>query len=79
MSAEETTLIGYYAKRFLDRGLHVEYGNAGYPGEVWTSYTNRDHQWNVWSAYEMVDEPPCGSFLEDRGDHWWWGRWVRTP
>ena len=79
MSVRDTWLLDFYAQLWQRQGIEVEYGSVGFPGELWISYTNNDHRWNVWSAWEInVPEDPCGPILEARGYHWWCGRWVRT-
>ena len=52
MSFSEFFMLGFWGQVYRRRGVEVEYGNDGFPGELWLSATNKDDQWNVRSMLE---------------------------
>jgi hypothetical protein len=75
MKAPDRRHLERNAERLRGEGLVVEFGNPGYPRELWLcGGSNDDHRWHVWSAWKLYwDE----TGLYHIGDHWWYGRWER--
>ena len=76
MSALVMTPMQRTLQLLRSEGMVVEYGNPGYPGEVWLAHSNADNRWNRWHLWTCLLPGPRDYHISV---HWWYGRWVRPP
>ena len=52
MSVRESFMLVFWGQGYRRRGIELDYGNDGFPCELWVSATNKDYQRNVRAILE---------------------------